>query len=258
MVDVNFVVTKYPEHGSDDMIFKYIIKHLRIVRMLFQITFFILFFPMLVALFYCPYIVPWVFCDTCPVFFCPSKYLRRPVILLAGALALFSGRSFCSWVCPFGSMQDLVNSSSRKFSKSGDFKIRDVSWTKYIFLIISIVFLLQALGTLNLPVLNLIPPVSMYMPFVFFLFLFISAFTSRFWCRFVCPVGALLSIANKISLIKLTIKNKCIKCGICKTDCVMVNNEESIDADSSDCIRCGNCVSKCPEKAIKLSVRGRK
>ncbi|MGA1820296.1 MAG: 4Fe-4S binding protein [Thermoplasmatota archaeon] len=86
---------------------------------------------------------------------------------------------------------------------------------------------------------------------------FIGAFWQpRFFCRYVCPTGALSSPFNKVSLLHM---NKdlegCTKCHICHTNCPM-RVREVLDEDKKerlgdmDCIFCGECVQRCPERVL--------
>ena len=72
----------------------------------------------------------------------------------------------------------------------------------------------------------------------------------RPFCKYICPLGAIYSVFNKISVLKIRCdKNKCIKCGRCSKACKMnvVPNEKP---DDSECIRCGLCVKECPTGAL--------
>jgi polyferredoxin len=86
---------------------------------------------------------------------------------------------------------------------------------------------------------------------------FIGAFWQpRFFCRYICPTGALSSPFNKVSLLHLHKDPKnCTKCHICHTNCPM-RVREVLDEDSKerlgdmDCIFCGECVQRCPERVL--------
>ena len=80
-------------------------------------------------------------------------------------------------------------------------------------------------------------------------------FIYRFFCKAICPLGAIYGIMNKISIYHLeTDQHKCINCGKCKKICKMeVNPVEK--PDSAECIRCGECVQACPQKALYLGFK---
>ncbi|MDR2581018.1 MAG: 4Fe-4S binding protein [Fibromonadaceae bacterium] len=81
--------------------------------------------------------------------------------------------------------------------------------------------------------------------------------SGRGYCNKVCPVGALLGLLSKYSLIKLRIdQEKCKSCGICakncKASCIDVVNKK---IDYSQCVSCFNCIDNCPKKAMKYSLQ---
>jgi len=70
---------------------------------------------------------------------------------------------------------------------------------------------------------------------------------SRFWCRYLCPIGALSGPSNKISLLKLFHSGEnCGNCNICKDVCPL-DIEVTKDPNSTRCTRCADCVDKCPK-----------
>jgi len=99
-----------------------------------------------------------------------------------------------------------------------------------------------------------------YIQMAFLIFLFVSAITvRRSWCRYICPMGALLSVFNKISL--LHIKKDPNKCTLfcrghqrdCNDSCPMGIKVSRNQEPSSDpeCILCYNCAESCSNKAVK-------
>ncbi len=80
----------------------------------------------------------------------------------------------------------------------------------------------------------------------------------RFWCRYICPLGAILGLFNRFSGLGLRRDpEKCVKgCGLaCLKSCPMGVEElpKKEVIDSTDCIRCGDCVAACPNDALRLS-----
>jgi len=230
---------------------------LRYVRWSVQFGSFYLLFPMLLPVFHCPNRLPWVLCDTCPVFWCPSKQLRGKIVPLIIGLTLATGRGFCGWVCPYGSLQDLFNRISRNFSGVGDYLIRDNPRIKYAAAGLAVIMVAHLFGWINLPLVDaIIPSVPAWVPYVLGGFLFASVFVSRLWCRFLCPLGAATSLFNRISLIKLKLsKKKCARCSQCKKSCIMVSGQKRVDPQSTDCMVCGECLGECPKGAISAGTR---
>jgi len=87
-----------------------------------------------------------------------------------------------------------------------------------------------------------------------------SLFIERFWCRYLCPLGALLAPLQKLSLFKVRRSEEhCIHCHICSKSCPVRLDPESTEVTASaECIACGACVSGCPkEKALFFGTRSR-
>ena len=73
----------------------------------------------------------------------------------------------------------------------------------------------------------------------------------RFFCKVMCPLGAIYGLLNKVSLFHMDVNmGKCIHCGKCTHVCPM-DVDPVKTPDSAECIRCGKCVSACPKKALK-------
>lgn len=93
--------------------------------------------------------------------------------------------------------------------------------------------------------------------FVFFFFLCIAglaAFSPRFWCRYLCPSGALLAFVSRSPLIRRRVSDQCNQCGKCIRKCPMSAIEENAPVNTfhSECIVCRTCEAVCPEKAVSF------
>lgn len=80
----------------------------------------------------------------------------------------------------------------------------------------------------------------------------LNARKERFWCRYLCPTGALLGLLSRWNLLKLRIdEEKCIKCGLCTQHCETQAAPYPNDKwKSGECVYCLNCASICPTAAI--------
>ena len=73
----------------------------------------------------------------------------------------------------------------------------------------------------------------------------------RFWCRFLCPSGALLALLSRARLLKRDVSDACTGCGACRKACPMgAVDADAKKADPSACIVCEGCREVCPEGAV--------
>ena len=96
---------------------------------------------------------------------------------------------------------------------------------------------------------------SMLIGVLFITTVVLNFFRARFWCRYVCPLGALLGVVGKNPLIRLK-KNeeKCDSCRLCLVDCQGgATPDNRLEWKPSECFYCWNCKSDCPAQAISFT-----
>ncbi len=127
-------------------------------------------------------------------------------------------------------------------------------------------FLSGILGHFDLYTLNHITvkgyPLLVYsVPAAFFLLVGILSFTKgRLYCNTVCPVGTLLGLISRISLLRIKFdESSCTRCGRCaigcKSSCI---DFLRYDIDVTRCVSCFNCINICPDKALSYEIVGPK
>ncbi|PWI47714.1 hypothetical protein CEE45_10050 [Candidatus Heimdallarchaeota archaeon B3_Heim] len=88
----------------------------------------------------------------------------------------------------------------------------------------------------------------------------IFIFGRRAWCRYLCPIGALLKIFGSGCMGKVRlVSNECVGCGQCNRNCpmqvdVLGDLKKHGEIRSLDCIRCLKCTDICPNKAITFTL----
>ncbi|MFL0266904.1 4Fe-4S binding protein [Candidatus Clostridium radicumherbarum] len=191
-------------------------------------------------------------------------------------LSIIFRRSFCGYICPFGTLQELFSIIGRKiFNKrfvipaKVDIPLR---YIKYAVLVITILFAWKTAGLWVDPY----DPWSAYghissgwqslsSEYIIGLILLIvtvigSMLYDRFFCKYLCPMGAVYGIFSKLSPSSIVRnKDKCINCNLCSKNCPVNIDVAHIDkVTSAECIGCQNCVLSCPKKdALSYKTTGK-
>ncbi len=96
--------------------------------------------------------------------------------------------------------------------------------------------------------------------FVFLLFAGITVLNyiqPRFWCRNLCPAGALIGLCSKAPIIRRKVTDDCTRCGMCIRSCpTAAISEDPAKTHHSECVACLKCKDICPESAISFSPQG--
>jgi polyferredoxin len=190
----------------------------------------------------------------------PLNLILLALLLVA---AIGTGRAFCGWACPLGTVQEWLASLIRRLTGGRTAWLpmrpsrkvnRALSWLKY-----------GVLGwTVWASATAVVPPLIPFCPYrtLFTLnvgsllgwsaivgLITLSFAVERAWCRYLCPLGALLAVTNKISLWRIRKDEvRCASCGLCDRACPVDLDVLREVEEGAECIRCRSCVRACPRE----------
>lgn len=234
--------------------------------------------------------VPGLNCYSCPgaVGACPIGAMQAVIgswnfkfaFYVAGFLVFIGaliGRFVCGWLCPFGLIQDLLHKipfPKKPKTFRGDKLLRKLKYVILaVFVILLPMFLVDVLGQgapyfcklicpagtleggiplvlLNKSMHNVLGWLYVWKNILLAITVFLSMIIYRPFCKYICPLGAIYSVFNPISVFRYRVdENKCIRCGACSKACKM-GCDPVKRANHPECIRCGLCKKVCPTKAI--------
>jgi len=87
---------------------------------------------------------------------------------------------------------------------------------------------------------------------IFFALIMLNMYKRRFYCNYLCPLGALYGIVSRFSLFNLKTNKACTSCTACKNDCTYAGSPFK-DYMKSECMTCFNCVDDCPADAVDIA-----
>ena len=206
-------------------------------------------------------------------------------LLMAFGIAL--GRLWCGFICPFGFIQDLLGKIPVRHIRVPGKIDRPARYVKYAVLAVFVILLpmvarnsygiadsffckyICPAGTLeggiplmlaNRKLRALAGALFSWKMAVLIVILIAAVFIPRFFCRYLCPLGAFYGLFNRFSIYQMSLdRTRCTGCGDCEKACPM---NVSICAEKkhpqiagAECIRCGRCKAVCPTGAIDSGIR---
>jgi polyferredoxin len=205
------------------------------------------------------------------------------------AVCIFIPRGFCGYICPLGTLTDLFDwVIGTRFSKYRPHKVKDppdnpwyVHLKYYILvgvLIASMMGILLSGFVAAIPVITRgflfvfkpvhdglhrewhnVPPINagqIVSIVLFFGVLALGFIRPRFWCKYVCPSGAVFSVFNLFRATERKVESSCISCNKCVEVCPFDAIKPDFTTRTTDCTLCQTCGGACPVDAIKFVSRG--
>ncbi|MEN6305024.1 MAG: 4Fe-4S dicluster domain-containing protein [Armatimonadia bacterium] len=212
------------------------------------------------------------------------------VVLLGAALM---GRVYCGWVCPLGTCVDGADALLRRKERGQGRKVgllvlvgslaaallgTHLFWLFDPIPLITRTFataadpagrwlynlgVIHGYGTLREAGLRLSPveargfAMGLETAVVFLAVLALGLLGKRYWCRNLCPLGALLGLAGKVALWRRRVAESCTSCGRCVNGCPMgAIAQDGHATDPVECIECLDCVRVCPQGSVSFGLGG--
>ncbi|MBA55318.1 MAG: regulatory protein NosR [Pseudomonadales bacterium] len=207
-------------------------------------------------------------------------FLMDPLIFIlwgftAATIVLWGRGIFCGWLCPFGALQELLNELARKLKIKQiepPFAVHERLWAvKYIILLALFGISLESMATAERYA--EVEPFKTTFLLVFqrewwfaawaLLLLFVSLFTRKVYCRYICPLGAALAIPTKLRLFDwLKRRKECgSPCQLCAVECEIQAIHPDGTINANECHHCLDCQmtyhnpNKCPPLINKAKKR---
>ena len=198
-----------------------------------------------------------------------SQAMAAIVTIVLTALV---GRVFCGWVCSFGAMEDLLGVIGHRFSARVRVSREVDRWLKLVKygILAAVVLCWLSIITLSeswspweaFALLATWPPdlagalTSYGIGLALLAAIMLgSLFVERFFCRYLCPMGAIYLIVSRVRLVRIRKPRKTCgaRCHACTSTCPMGISLREVDGVSSgECIDCVRCVAICPRKNATL------
>jgi len=195
----------------------------------------------------------------------PSGLIILMIIL---STALLLKRGFCSWVCPFGLLSEYLNRIHGFIFRKNitlprwlDYPLRSLKYLLLAFFLWAILIKMDAFAldyfiyspynmVADIKMLYFFTNISALAFWVIVALVVLSIVVRNFWCRYLCPYGALLGVLSFLSIFKIHRNEQtCTNCRQCTRICpadIQVHKTGCVLSD--ECHACLKCVSACPER----------
>ncbi len=206
--------------------------------------------------------------------------LVQTFVIIPGIVYFWGKGAYCGWICSCGAMAETLGDTHRHKMPHG------ASWNRvnmvgqFILAVAFLLLILRVIGwttpatdfgrTVNATFNGIFQSWSLLgiqLNYKYIVDLFLAGavgygayfwFSGRVWCRFACPLAALMHIYSRFSRFRiLTNKKKCISCNVCTSVChqgidVMNFANKGLPMEDPECVRCSACVQSCPTGVLQF------
>lgn len=194
-------------------------------------------------------------------------------------LSLALKKSFCGWICPVGTISELLGSAGRRAAGRQltlprwlDVPLRSLKYALLGFFLWVVIVKMPSAGirewlqtdywkVADLKMLGFFRHPTALAAGILAVLAALSLVTRNFWCRYLCPYGALLGLVSVGALVKIRRdESRCVHCHRCTKNCPALLPVERLGrVRSPECLGCLTCVSVCPAPgALDASIPGRR
>lgn len=211
-----------------------------------------------------------------PLWWWLGMSLVQTFVILPLIIYFWGKGAYCGWICSCGALAETLGDTHRHKMPHG------ASWNRLnmvgqVILLISLVLLVTRiggwvwpetwLGSFHSGLLQDWKPFGLQLNYKWVVDLFLAGiigygayfwFSGRMWCRFACPLAALMHIYARFSRFRiLADKKKCISCNICTSVChqgidIMNFANKGLPMADPECVRCSACVESCPTGVLEF------
>lgn len=208
-----------------------------------------------------------------------------PINVLIGTLTivffylLIGGRTYCSWVCPYGILSEIGEKFHNKLvekkiikNRKFDHRVRHIFWFMFIILAFTSGYLVfETFNIVGIMSRFITYGWSLALSWVLVVFLIEVFFSRRAWCTYICPIGTTYGYMGKVSALRIQWNDNCDHCMVCHDVCFenqvldltkakydKQREEKGIKTQyvtGADCTLCGRCIDVCHADALKFDFR---